>query len=65
LRQRAEAAVARALAEGGPEERAALAVKLAVTADAYASGQPPGSPAQALAADLRALAERLDVMHGA
>ncbi len=45
--------------QGGPEERAALAEKLRITADAYASGQPPGSPGQTLAADLRALAERL------
>ena len=59
LRQRAESAVARALAEGTPDERAALAEKLRVTADTYAGGQPTGSPGQALATDLRALAARL------
>jgi hypothetical protein len=32
------AAVARVLDAGGPEERAALVVKLRITADAYASG---------------------------
>ncbi len=59
LRQRAEAAVSGALAEGNPEDRAALAQKLTVTADAYAGGQSPDSPAATLAAHLRTLAERL------
>jgi hypothetical protein len=59
LRARAEAAVARALAEGNAEDRAALAERLTVTADAYAGGQPPGCPAARLADNLRALAEQL------
>jgi hypothetical protein len=59
LRARAEAAVTRALAEGSAEDRAALAEKLTVTADAYASGQSPVSAAARLAAYLCALAEQL------
>ena len=59
LRTRAMAAVARTMAEGSADERTALAEKLTVTADAYASGQPPGSPAARLADDLRALVAHL------
>lgn len=60
LRQRAEAAVARALAEGNADDRRALAERLCVAADAHVAGQRPGSSALALAARLHTLAERLE-----
>ena len=61
MRERAEAAVTKVLAEGSAEECSALATRLRVAADAYTAGQRPGSPALALATHLRALAERLEL----
>ncbi|NTU84983.1 MAG: hypothetical protein HGA45_37400 [Chloroflexales bacterium] len=42
------------------QARDLLTAKLLVTADAYAGGQAPGSPALVLADHLRALAGRLE-----
>jgi hypothetical protein len=61
ITQQAEAAVAQALANPG-SDRTALAERLEAVAQEAEEGEAQGSPYLALAAQLRALAARLDAL---